>query len=166
MTRTSAKRNLVRSIGLRAEIDEPKQSRRFTTQFKEAWGRLPLTVRRELCSHWRKTVVPRVRVMRDIEEPEGWGCCQFEGRIMTEIRFKTKFVESLSDEALVGLIAHELAHAYEEIVSGPLQFDCLVNQSMVEWGFWPELDALALSGRDDLPKRAASRRKLLTNPWG
>ena len=156
-------RVLVKSIGLRAEIGRPELARRFTLAFREAWSRIPLTVRRDLCGHWRKTTVPRIRVVEDIQDSDAWGSCEFDGSVIAEIRFSARRVKALSSRALVGLIAHELAHCHEAIIAGWLQLECIANQLMVDWGFWPELDALVLShDPDGWPSRAASRRKILT----
>jgi len=100
--------------------------------------------------------------MKDIEEPNAWGSCEIESNSITEIRFLAGRVESLSPPALVGLIAHELAHCHWAILDCLFLFELDANQLMIDWGFWPELDALALSSRTDWPSRAASRRKILT----
>jgi SprT-like family len=69
----------------------------------------------------------------------------FGSRPRQTITFYSSLADSLSDSALLAVIAHELAHAWlnehvhpEESIEREHEADSLAR----EWGFGPELDAL------------------------
>jgi len=121
------------------------RGRRFRRLFREALLRPPADVPRittvrsvSLSRRPTKTMVgltrySRVRFFLVLSRPR------------QTITFYSFLLDALSDEAAVGVMAHELAHAWlnehvkpEESRARELEADALAR----DWGFGPELDAL------------------------
>jgi len=115
-----------------------------------------------MCADWRQNGIPFITIYQKVgEDNEIGGMCIFDDDgALIEMQFRLFAVTSLTSNALEGLIAHELGHAW---VGSPLQVEGEANRIVCDWGLWPELDALAVEtwNPDDLPKRSASRRRML-----
>lgn len=136
---------LVRSGGISMPCYRYGDDRRFGRLFRQAWHRLPLGDRRCLLKFWREGaaaglffggrtrhlkharpdgsqlvhVAPRVELLPFLPSsagPSAFGFCNGEG---SALLFLAPFVDALPDEAVMTLIAHEIAHAYLRAIGVP-----------------------------------------------
>ena len=163
--RRRSSRVLVKSIGLKCHV-RPEHVNRFVPAFQAVWRELPLSARRLLCRDWKEKGLPVIGVLDRVEDAKGRlanGICRHrvDGSTAALI-FGTKAVASLSEPALRGLVAHELAHAHLGIAQGLIHFEGDANRLVDSWGLWTELDSLMIEGEDEgvLPAEEAQRRQL------
>lgn len=88
---------------------------RFASVFAETWRRLPDATRETLVLYWWKRGVPIIRLVDDQTrwERPALGCCSPKA---AGLYFLQPFVDAMPDKPLSSLIAHELAHAFVEVV--------------------------------------------------
>jgi len=91
---------------------------RFGRLFQQAWHRLPLGDRRRLLKFWREGAAasrfrtPAVQLVPCLPiavGPDAIGHCNDDGSALS---FLAPVVDALPDEAVMTLIAHEIAHAF------------------------------------------------------
>ncbi len=130
---------------LEGELDLRARDRRFVRIFMDAVRRPPKTVPRitsvrtvTLSNHATKITVGLTR----------YSAVRFLvvfSRPKQSITFYSDLLNSLSDEAAEGVVAHELAHAWlnEHVMpEQSSQREAEADRVAKEWGFGPELEAL------------------------
>jgi hypothetical protein len=143
--------------------DEDGDPTRFARQFRAAWRRLPLWVRRDLLRHWRKRraqleaalhrnatelledvglAVPQIQLERSWD---GWRCGTIGQHAphMDRMWFHTGAFRLMPHAVAVSVVAHELCHAWLHAVGEQFDFaedeEAEVSERLPTWGFDPEL---------------------------
>jgi hypothetical protein len=134
---------------------------RFAGLFKEVWRAIPIGPRRSILKHWRKGLFgrPAIELLDDWSTSEYRRTDGFREYVRSyaqvlnngvgcQIRFRRKAVAKMPDDVVRAMIAHELAHCYQEgfgwdlakdIEDDPLSarffFEEYADDCAAEWGF-------------------------------
>jgi hypothetical protein len=93
---------------------------RFARNFRETWGRIPLGPRRELLAYWKDnegialgcTLPPTIELLpRACLGRRTFGICKRRGHLL---QFAAEHFDRMPDDVVQDVIAHELAHAYQD----------------------------------------------------
>lgn len=135
---------------------------RFIDLFHRSWERLPEGVRRRLLYYWttHRADGPRIELLDDWpDRGTATACVDRRGH---RIRFFAPDMASdAGDEAIMGVIAHELAHVHQWAVRRkPADYDAGEEDADAlseRWGFWPRAFELHLAwadapGENDVPQ--------------
>jgi hypothetical protein len=105
-----------------------------------------------MLAHWRAVGFPQVRIAEQAGLRERVrGHCHYDnsqGRL-AEVCYSRDTLTRASDEAVSGLIVHELAHCRIDVDEGWLQYEPNADRLCRRWGFGKELRALGRFHRRD-----------------
>jgi hypothetical protein len=128
---------------------------RFTRVFRETWRKLPSWARRAMLRHWRvgpaysfNILTPRVELLECFEGTHTRGRGGVKAAVYNrghELKFRTRIVDAYPDHLVRDLIAHELAHVWQQATGcfetegddAEAQNEEAADCLMVRWGFAP-----------------------------